>query len=229
MNTPEEVLGDAVTYMKLYFGGVLFSVVYNMAAGILNAAGNSRRSVLYLACASITNIILDPILIFGLFGAPKMGVTGAAVATVIGQCVACIVAGIFNHKFNHEVRLSFRGFRPDLKIIGHIYAVGIPSIIMQSIGSIMTYSMNRILIEFSSTATAVFGVYFKLQSFFFMPVFGLNNGITPIIAYNYGAQQRNRMIKTIRISLTTAFCLTFIGFLCFEGIPTGITWNVQCV
>lgn len=170
-------------------------------------------------CGAITNIILDPIMIFGLLGFPKMGVTGAAVATVIGQCVAGIVAGTCNHKYNHEVSLSFNGFRPDISLIGHIYAVGIPSIIMQSIGSIMTYSMNRILIEFSSTATAVFGVYFKLQSFFFMPVFGLNNGITPIIAYNYGAQQRKRMIRTIRISLTTAFCLTFVGFLCFEGIP----------
>ena len=170
-------------------------------------------------CGAITNIILDPIMIFGLLGFPKMGVTGAAVATVIGQCVAGIVAGTCNHKYNHEVSLNFKGFRPDISLIGHIYAVGIPSIIIQSIGSIMTYSMNRILIEFSSTATAVFGVYFKLQSFFFMPVFGLNNGITPIIAYNYGAQQRKRMIRTIRISLTTAFCLTCVGFLCFEGIP----------
>ena len=170
-------------------------------------------------CGAITNIILDPILIFGLFGAPKMGVTGAAVATVIGQCVACIVAGICNHKFNHEVRLSFRGFRPDLKIIGHIYAVGIPSIIMQSISSIMTYCMNLILVQFTVTATAVFGVYFKLQSFFFMPVFGLNNGITPIIAYNYGARHRKRMLKTVKVSMFIAFCFTFIGFLAFEFIP----------
>lgn len=170
-------------------------------------------------CGAITNIILDPILIFGLFGLPKMGVTGAAVATVIGQCVAGVIAGTCNHKYNHEVSLNFKGFRPNAKIIGHIYAIGIPSIIMQSIGSIMTYSMNRILIEFSATAAAVFGVYFKLQSFFFMPVFGLNNGITPIIAYNYGAQKRKRMIKTIKVSLTTAFCLTFIGFLSFECIP----------
>ena len=154
-----------------------------------------------------------------MFGFPKMGVTGAAVATVIGQCVAGIVAGTCNHKFNHEVKFEFKGFRPDLKIIGTIYAVGIPSIIMQSIGSIMTYCMNRILIEFSSTATAVFGVYFKLQSFFFMPVFGLNNGITPIIAYNYGARQRKRMTKTIKLSLFVAFCLTFIGFVLFESIP----------
>jgi len=158
-------------------------------------------------------------MIFGLLGCPRMGVTGAAVATVIGQCVAAIVAGTCNHKFNHEIKLDFHRFRPDAHIIGTIYAIGVPSIIMQSIGSVMTYSMNRILIDFSSTATAVFGVYFKLQSFFFMPVFGLNNGITPIIAYNYGAQNRKRMLKTIKLSLITAFSLTFIGFLCFEGIP----------
>ena len=148
-----------------------------------------------------------------------MGVTGAAVATVIGQCVACIVAGTCNHKFNHEVRLSFKGFRPDLKIISHIYAVGIPSIIMQSISSIMTYCMNLILVQFTVTATAVFGVYFKLQSFFFMPVFGLNNGITPIIAYNYGARHRKRMLKTVKVSMFIASCFTFIGFLAFEFIP----------
>lgn len=118
-----------------------------------------------------------------------------------------------------KLKFEFKGFRPDLKIIGTIYAVGIPTIIMQSIGSVMTYCMNRILIEFSSTATAVFGVYFKLQSFFFMPVFGLNNGITPIIAYNYGARQRKRMVKTIKLSFIVAFCLTFIGFILFESIP----------
>ena len=186
---------------------------------LLTSTGKTLFSMTSQLCGALTNIILDPIMIFGLLGCPAMGVTGAAVATVIGQCVAAVVAFTCNHKFNTEIKIHFQGFRPDIKIIGTIYAIGVPSIIMQSIGSVMTYSMNRILIAFSSTATAVFGVYFKLQSFFFMPVFGLNNGITPIIAYNYGAQQRNRMIKTIRISLTTAFCLTFIGFLCFEGIP----------
>lgn len=186
---------------------------------LLTSTGRTIFSMISQLSGALTNIILDPILIFGMFGFPKMGVTGAAVATVIGQCVAGIVAGTCNHKFNHEVKFEFKGFRPDLKIIGTIYAVGIPSIIMQSIGSIMTYCMNRILIEFSSTATAVFGVYFKLQSFFFMPVFGLNNGITPIIAYNYGARQRKRMTKTIKLSLFVAFCLTFIGFVLFESIP----------
>ena len=155
----------------------------------------------------------------GLIGFPKMGVTGAAVATVIGQCVGALVSFTCNHKFNPDVRLQFRGFRPDGRIIRTIYAIGIPSIIMQSIGSVMTYSMNRILITFSSTATAVFGVYFKLQSFFFMPVFGLNNGITPIIAFNYGAQNRKRMVKTIKLSMATAFCIMLFGFLCFELVP----------
>ena len=198
---------DYLSTVMIFSFGIFTQVFFSMTSQLSGA---------------VTNIILDPILIFGMFGAPKMGVTGAAVATVIGQCVAGLVAGICNHKFNHEVRFQFKGFKPDFKIIGTIYAVGIPSIIMQSIGSVMTYCMNRILIEFSSTATAVFGVYFKLQSFFFMPVFGLNNGITPIIAYNYGARQRKRMVKTIKVSLVTAFCLTFIGFVLFESIPQAL-------
>lgn len=203
------------TVMILSFG--LFGQIF--FERLLTSTGRTIFSMTSQLCGAITNIILDPILIFGLLGAPKMGVTGAALATVIGQCVAGIIACVCNHKFNHEVSLNIKGFRPDWTLIGHIYAIGIPSIIMQSIGSVMTYCMNRILIEFSSTATAVFGVYFKLQSFFFMPVFGLNNGITPIIAYNYGAKQRKRMLKTIKLSLIVAFCLTFIGFLSFEAIP----------
>ena len=218
-NADVEIMNLGIDYLStvMIFSFGLFTQIF--FERLLTSTGRTIFSMTSQLCGAITNIILDPIMIFGLLGFPKMGVTGAAIATVIGQCVAGIVSGTCNHKYNHEVSLSFKGFRPDISLIGHIYAVGIPSIIMQSIGSIMTYSMNRILIEFSSTATAVFGVYFKLQSFFFMPVFGLNNGITPIIAYNYGAQQRKRMIRTIQISLTTAFCLTFIGFLCFEGIP----------
>lgn len=165
---------------------------------------------------AVTNIILDPILIFGLCGLPKMGVAGAAIATVIGQCVAAVVAFVCNLKYNHEVDLSLKGFCLSGSLIGNIYMVGIPSIIMQSIGSVMTYCMNKILIDFSSIATAVFGVYFKLQSFFFMPVFGLNNGITPIIAYSYGARQKNRMIKTIKLSMGIAFGLLLFGFVGFE-------------
>ena len=204
---------DYLSTVMIFSFGLLSQIYFER---LLTSTGRTIFSMTSQLCGAITNIILDPILIFGLCGLPKMGVTGAAVATVIGQCVAAVVAFTCNHKYNHEVKLIFRSFRPNGRIIGTIYAIGIPSIIMQSIGSVMTYSMNRILIEFSSTATAVFGVYFKLQSFFFMPVFGLNNGITPIIAFNYGAQNRKRMVKTIKLSMITAFCLTFIGFLCLE-------------
>ena len=218
-NADVEIMELGIDYLStvMMFSVGLFAQIY--FERLLTSTGKTIFSMTSQLCGALTNIILDPILIFGLLGAPKMGVTGAALATVIGQCVAGIIACVCNHKFNHEISLNLKGFTPDPQIIGHIYAIGIPSIIMQSIGSIMTYCMNRILITFSSTATAVFGVYFKLQSFFFMPVFGLNNGITPIIAYNYGAKQRKRMIKTIKLSLLVSFCLTFIGFLSFEGIP----------
>lgn len=218
-NADMKIMEYGIEYLStvmIFSFGLLAQIFFER---LLTSTGRTIFSMTSQLCGAITNIILDPIMIFGLLGCPRMGVTGAAVATVIGQCVAAIVAGTCNHKFNHEIKLDFHRFRPDAHIIGTIYAIGVPSIIMQSIGSVMTYSMNRILIGFSSTATAVFGVYFKLQSFFFMPVFGLNNGITPIIAYNYGAQNRKRMLKTIKLSLITAFSLTFIGFLCFEGIP----------
>ena len=218
-NADQEIMELGIEYLStvmIFSFGLLAQVFFER---LLTSTGRTIFSMTSQLTGAITNIILDPILIFGLLGAPKMGVTGAAVATVIGQYVAALVAGFCNHRYNHDVKLKFHGFRLDFHIIGTIYAVGIPTIIMQSIGSVMTYCMNRILIEFSSTATAVFGVYFKLQSFFFMPVFGLNNGITPIIAYNYGAGQRKRMLKTIKLSMLVAFCLTFIGFLCFEGIP----------
>ena len=218
-NADVEIMEMGIEYLStvMIFSFGLFTQFF--FERLLTSTGRTIFSMTSQLTGAVTNIILDPILIFGLFGAPKMGVTGAAIATVIGQCVAGIVAAACNHKYNHDVKLSFKGFKPDLKIIGTIYAVGVPSIIMQSIGSIMTYCMNRILIEFSSTATAVFGVYFKLQSFFFMPVFGLNNGITPIIAYNYGAKHRKRMIHTIKLSMAVAFCLTFVGFIAFEAIP----------
>lgn len=218
-NADVEIMEMGIEYLStvMIFSFGLFTQFF--FERLLTSTGRTIFSMTSQLTGAVTNIILDPILIFGLFGAPKMGVKGAAIATIIGQCVAGIVASVCNHKYNRDVKLSFKGFKPDLKIIGTIYAVGVPSIIMQSIGSIMTYCMNCILIEFSSTATAVFGVYFKLQSFFFMPVFGLNNGITPIIAYNYGAKYRKRMIHTIKLSMAVAFCLTFVGFIAFEAIP----------
>ena len=150
---------------------------------------------------------------------PRMGVAGAAVATVIGQIIAAIMAFVINQKKNSDIHLNFKCFRPDGRIIGQIYAVGVPSIIMQSIGSVMTYGMNKILIEFTSTAVAVFGVYFKLQRFIFMPVFGLNNGMVPIIAYNYGAGEKGRLIKTLKLSIGYAVGIMAIGFVIFQVIP----------
>ena len=169
---------------------------------------------------AIINIVLDPILIFGLFGFPKMGITGAAAATVIGQMIAAVLAVVINQTRNKEIQLSLKGFRPDGTIIGQIYAIGVPSIVMQAIGSVMNYGMNRILISFSSTATAVFGVYFKLQSFVFMPAFGLNNGVIPVMAYNYGAGSRERVVKTLRHTVTYAVCIMAVGLLIFQLFPT---------
>ena len=168
---------------------------------------------------AVINLILDPILIFGLFGFPRMEAAGAALATVIGQIAAGSFACILNLKKNEEINLSLKGFRPDKHIIGRIYKVGIPSIIMQSIGSIMTFSLNQILIAFSSTATAVLGVYFKLQSFIFMPVFGLNNGMVPIIAYNFGAAKRKRMMDTYKLSVAIAAVIMSLGTIAFLTIP----------
>ena len=168
---------------------------------------------------SVTNLILDPILIFGLFGFPGMGAAGAALATVIGQIAAGILGLILNLRKNHEISLKLNGFRPDTHIIRVIYKVGVPSIIMQSIGSVMTFGMNQILIAFSSTATAVFGVYFKLQSFIFMPVFGLNNGMVPILAYNYGAKNRGRVLKTYKLSTLLAAVIMIVGAAIFLIFP----------
>ena len=186
---------------------------------LLQSTGKTLYSMITQAVGAVTNIILDPILIFGLLGMPKFGVAGAAIATVIGQIVGGVLGLIFNIKVNKEITLSVKGFKPDLRTIGNIYKVGVPSIIMQAIGSVMTYGMNKILITFSSTATAVFGVYFKLQSFFFMPVFGLNNGLIPIVAFNYGAGKRSRVIRAIKCSLVYAFTLLLVGFIVFETVP----------
>lgn len=187
---------------------------------LLQSTGKTFYTMLTQGSGAIINIILDPILIFGLLGMPKMGISGAAAATVIGQIVACALSLFFNLKKNTEIHLSARKIRPNGNITKEIYAVGIPSIIMASISSIMTFGMNKILIAFTSTATAVFGVYFKLQSFIFMPVFGLNNGMVPIVAYNYGARKPDRIMKTVKLSIIYAMSLMFIGLIVFMTIPS---------
>lgn len=186
---------------------------------MLMATGRTMYSMIAQTVGAVVNLIMDPILIFGYFGFPEMKVAGAAVATVLGQLIGAFVGMMLNLKKNPEVTLKIKGFRPDLQTIGKIYSVGFPTIIMQSIGSVMTFSMNRILTALNESAVAVFTVYFKLQSFFFMPLFGLNNGMVPIIAFNYGARKKNRMTKTIKLSMLYGFILTFLGFLAFEIIP----------
>ena len=186
---------------------------------LLQSTGRTFQTMITQTTGAVINIILDPIFIFGLFGVKAYGVRGAAIATVIGQIIAATFALIMNLKVNKEIQFSLKGFRPDLKIIGMIYKVGLPSIIMQSIGSLMVFCLNKILIVFSSTAVAVFGVYFKLQSFVFMPIFGLNNGLIPIIAYNYGAKKKARMLNTIKCGLIIAISVMTVGSIVFELIP----------
>lgn len=215
-----EILTMGVDYLSIVCIGSFGLYTQLVGEKLLQATGKTVHSMLSQGLGAIINIILDPILIFGMFGMPEMGVAGAALATVIGQIAGGALAMYFNLTKNKEITFSFADLKPEKETIVKIYQVGVPSIIMQSIGSIMTYCMNLILIGFTSTATAVFGVYFKLQSFFFMPVLGLNNGLVPIIAYNYGAGKRSRMIKTAKLSYIYAFALMFLGFLAFEFIPT---------
>ncbi len=187
---------------------------------LLQSTGKTVYSMISQMSGAVINIILDPCLIFGLGIFPKLGVTGAAVATVIGQVIAGIMAILFNKYKNEELTLKLSGFKPEFKIIGKILYVGIPSVIMVAIGSIMVYFINRILIMFTTTAVAVFGVYFKLQSFAFMPIFGINNGMIPIIAYNYGAGKKQRMKKTVMLSMVYAVCIMLVAFAVMQLFPS---------
>ena len=196
--------------------GLFFQIHFERT---LQSTGRTVLTMVSQGLGAILNIILDPILIFGLFGMPRMGVAGAAAATIIGQWIAAAVGLFMNLKMNPEVPLGLHHFRIHGATLRRILAIGIPSVVMQSIGSVMTFCMNQILIAFSSTAVAVFGVYFKLQSFIFMPVFGLNNGTVPIIAYNYGARRPDRMRKTIRYGVSAAVCIMAAGTLLFHAIP----------
>ena len=214
-----DIIQSGTIYAMIVVGGSFGLFGQFITERLLQATGRTTFTMITQGLGAIINIILDPIFIFGYFGLPEMGVAGAALATITGQIIAFSLGIYFNIKHNPEISFIFKGFRPDMHIIKQIYAVGVPSIIMQSIGSIMTFMMNRILISFSTTATALFGVYFKLQSFVFMPVFGLNNGMIPIIAYNLGAQKFHRMAKTIQLAMIYATSFMVLGIILFEGIP----------
>lgn len=217
--TNTEIVNAGTQYSMIVVGCSIGLFCQFLFERLLQATGRTLFTMVTQGLGAIINIILDPIFIFGLCGFPKMGVAGAALATITGQIIACLLALFFNLKFNHDIHFKFKRFRPNAHIVKQIYSVGIPSIIMQSIGSVMTFGMNTILITFSTTATAVFGVYFKLQSFVFMPVFGLNNGMIPIIAYNLGAKQKKRMLDTIKLAMIYATGMMIIGVIFFETIP----------
>lgn len=190
-----------------------------MLERIMQSTGRTIYNMLTQGAGAIINIILDPIMIFGLFGFPALGIRGAAIATVTGQIIAMLLSAFFNKTKNPDVTIRLKGFRPHKKTIATIYEVGIPSIIMQSIASVMTFGMNKILIMFSETAVSVFGIYFKLQSFIFMPVFGLNNGMIPIIAYNYGARKKKRIMDTAKLSIFMAVGIMLFGLMIFQLLP----------
>ena len=190
-----------------------------MGEKLLAATGRTQLSMISQLVGAVVNIILDPIFIFGYCGEALSGTTGAAVATVIGQFCGAGMTLYFNTRKNPDIQLDFKGFRPSAKAIGRIYTVGLPSIAMQCVGSLMTFGMNLILMAFSSTAVAVFGVYFKLQSFVFMPIFGLNNGMVPSISYNSGARRPERVKKTIRLAVCYAEGIMVLGFCIFEFFP----------
>lgn len=209
----EEYLG-IVLILSL---GLFFQVTNER---LLQSTGRTVYSMISQATGAIINIIFDPIMIFGLFGFPRMEVAGAAYATVLGQFIAAILGTVFNIKYNKDITITMQGIlHPHKETIARIYKVGVPSILMMSIGSVMTFFMNKILLMFSATADTIFGIYFKLQSFFFMPVFGLNNGVIPILAYNYGAQQKARIREALKFAVMLAFCITFAGMLVFQFIP----------
>lgn len=217
------------------YGTQYMSIITIFCAGIflqitlerlLQSTGLTFYNMVTQGLGAIINIILDPIMIFGLFGFPRLEVAGAAVATITGQVIAVSLSFYFNHTKNKEINMSLRHFRPHKRTILVIYKVGLPSIIMQSIGSVMTFGMNKILLMFSSTAAAVFGIYFKLQSFIFMPIFGMNNGMIPIIAYNYGARNKKRITQTAKLSIIISVSIMIIGFLIFQFAPTFLLKNL---
>ena len=214
----QEVREYGTTYLTICCVAGIGIFMQTTFERLLQSTGKTLYAMITQGVGAIINLILDPILIFGYFGAPKMGVAGAATATVAGQIVAAVLAVIFNLKWNKDIQISFKGFRPNGGLILQIYKVGIPSIIMQAIGSVMTYGMNLILAPFGAAQT-VFGVYFKLQSFIFMPIFGLNNGMVPIIAYNYGAGSRERVVKTMKSSIKYAVSIMLIGLVVMELFP----------
>ena len=215
-----ETLEGGSTYLTIVTIGSIGIFIEILFERLLQASGNAFQSMITQATGAITNIILDPILIFGWFGLPAMGIAGAALATVIGQWIAAILAMGLNLKYNKELKTLNRSHaKPDGYVIRSIMNVGIPSIIMVGIGSINNFGINQILQSFSETATGVFSIYFKLQSFFFMPLFGINNAVISIVAFNYGARNPDRMLKTLKLSVAAGLTIMLAGLAAFQLVP----------
>ncbi len=210
---------EYLSVVTLFSAGVFTEIIFER---LLQSTGRTLFTMFTQGVGAVFNIIFDPILIFGWGPFPEMGVRGAAVATVLGQFIAAGLAIFFNQTRNPEISLSFRGFKPDGWIIRHIYAVGAPSIIMNAISSVMVFAMNQILLGFTKTAATVMGVYGKVQSFIFMPVFGLNNGMVPIIAYNYGARNKERLLKTVKLAILYAVAIMMVGLAVMQLLPERI-------
>ena len=211
----EEIVTGGAAYIQICTVGSFGLFIAISIERLLQATGRTVYSMVTQMAGALTNIIFDPIFIFVF----DMGIAGAAWATVLGQVVGAALGVYFNARKNPEITLTFKGFRPNGFIIRRIYSVGVPSIIMASIGSVMTFGLNNILIGLQTTATAVLGVYFKLQSFVFMPVFGLNNGMVPIVAYNFGAKKPERMLKTVKLGICYATCIMLAGVAVFQLLP----------
>ena len=217
-----EIISYGVSYLRLVGGLSVGMFAAIMLERLLQSTGRTFYTMITQGLGAVINIVLDPLMIFGIGPFPEMGVAGAALATVIGQCVGAVLALYYNIRHNPEIHPRLRGFRPNGAVIRRIYAVGVPSILLSSIGSVMTFGMNQILTSFTSTDTAVFGIYFKVQSFAFMPIFGLNNGMVPIVSYNLGAQKKKRLVGTVKFAFLLALCIMIAGFLVFQLLPAPI-------
>ena len=215
----DSIRGYGISYLQIVTIGSLFLYLEICVERLLQSTGQMKLSMWTQMVGAVTNIILDPFFIFGWCGLPAMGTAGAAIATVIGQAVGAGVGFLLHFKHNRELLIHVSDLAPDGTIIADVYRIGFPSILMMGISSITNYMMNRILISFTSTAIAVYGVYFKLNSFFFMPVFGINNGLIPIIGYNYGAGKLERIYRSIRWGVLYASLFMFLGFTVFQTAP----------
>ena len=218
-STGAEVIEGATVYLQITQWLSIAPMVQSMFERLLQSTGKTKYIFFIQLSGTIFNAIVDPILIFGLLGMLRLGVMGAAMATVFGQLLGCVLGFIFNRKYNKEIGLSLRKIRPHLSTMKDIYRIAIPSIVLQSVGAVMNFSLNKILASFSDLAVATFGVYFKLQSFVFMPLFGMNSGSVPIIAYNYGADRRDRLEETMRLGVRYGIGIMSIGTIVFWLFP----------